>query len=109
LISPAFSLRRISTGNSPSMTFFRISGTHFGQRESVVRGHPSGGFCFSQDLRSGFSDHLGVNKGFGRMEFRVLNTFQATPAAAVTAFSTCLIGLCISVNDSPRMSERLSS
>jgi hypothetical protein len=74
-----------------------ISGTHFGQRESVVRGQPSGGFCFSHDFRRGFSDHLGVNEGFGLIELKVLNTFQAAPAATVTAFSAYLIGLCIFV------------
>src|SRR5665213_674639 len=95
LISPTFSLRRISTGTSPFTILLRISGTHFGQRESVVRGQPSGGFCFSQDFRRGFSDHLGVNDGFGLIELKVLNTFQAAPAARVTAFSAYLIGLCI--------------
>src|SRR5580698_11604964 len=95
LISPAFSVRRISTGNWPFTILLRISGTHFGQRESVVRGQPSGGFCFSQDFRRGFSDHLGVNEGFGLIELKVLNTCHAAPAAMVTAFSAYLIGLCI--------------
>ena len=70
LISPTFSLRRISTGSSPFTILLRISGTHFGQSESVVRGQPSGGFCFSQDFSSGFSDHFGVNDGFGLMELK---------------------------------------
>src|SRR5580698_7153160 len=91
LISPIFSVRRTSTGSSPSRIFLRISGTHFGQSESVVRGHPRGGFCFSQDFRRGFSDHLGVKDAFGLMEFSALNTFHAAPAATVTAFSATLI------------------
>src|SRR5580658_4048190 len=95
LISPTFSFFRISTGSSPLTIFVRISGTHFGQRESVVRGQPSGGFCFSHDFSSGFSDHLGVKDGLGLIELKVLNTCQAAPAATVTAFSTYLIGLCI--------------
>ena len=88
-------MRRISTGTSPLTILLRISGTHFGQSESVVRGQPSGGFCFSHDFRSGFSDHFGVNEGFGLMELNVLNTCHAAPAATVTAFSAYLIGLCI--------------
>ena len=47
LISPTFSLSRISSGSLPSRICWRISGTHFGQSESVVRGQPSGGFDFS--------------------------------------------------------------
>src|SRR5215472_14304429 len=95
LISPTFSLRRISTGTSPSTILLRISGTHFGQRESVVRGQPRTGFCFSHDFRSGLSDHFGVNEGFGLIELNVLKTCQAAPAATVAAFSTYLMGLCI--------------
>src|SRR3984957_14101324 len=98
LISPTLSLRRISTGNSPFTILVRISGTHFGQRESVVRGQPSGGFCFSHDFRSGFSDHFGVKDAFGLIELTVLNTRHAAPAATVTAFSAYLIGLCIRLN-----------
>src|SRR6266700_3367760 len=100
LISPTFSLRRISTGTSPLTILLRISGTHLGQRESVVRGQPSGGFCFSHDFRSGFSDHFGVNEGFGLMELMALKACHPRPAASVTAFSAYLIGLCI-VQSSP--------
>src|SRR5215475_11058329 len=95
LISPTFSFFRISTGSSPSTIFVRISGTHFGQRESVVRGQPSCGFCFSQDFSRGLSDHLGVNEGLGLIELKVLKTFHAAPAATVTAFSAYFMGLCI--------------
>jgi len=49
----------------------------------VVRGQPSCGFCFSHDFSSGFSDHFGVNDGFGLIEFSALNTFHAAPAPAV--------------------------
>src|ERR1039457_4624833 len=37
LISPTFSLRRMSTGSSPFTILVRSSGTHLGQSESVVR------------------------------------------------------------------------
>src|ERR1700722_14431333 len=98
LISPTFSLRRISTGTSPFTILLRISGTHFGQRESVVRGQPSGGFCFSQDFRRGFSDHLGAKEEFGLMEYSPLHTFHAIPAATVTALSASLIAFGIVVS-----------
>src|SRR5271154_3882995 len=93
LISPTFSLRRISTGILPSRICCRISGTHLGHSESVSRGQPSLGFCFSQLFSSGLSDHLGVKDGFGRMELILSNTNHAALAATATGFSTCLIGL----------------
>src|SRR6266849_11035908 len=98
LISPTFSLFRISTGTLPSRICWRISGTHLGHSESVSRGQPSFGFCFSQLFRSGLSDHLGVNDGFWLIEFSLSKTNHAAFAATATAFSTCLIGLvkCIS-------------
>jgi hypothetical protein len=77
LISPTFSLSRISCGNLPSMICCRISGTHFGHSESVVRGQPSGGFSFCHDFSSGLSDHFGVNEGLGRMLFSFSKTDQA--------------------------------
>jgi hypothetical protein len=70
---------------------------HFGQRESVSRGHPSGGFAFCQLFRRGLSDHFGVKDSFWLMLLTASNTFQAAFAATVTAFSTYLIGLCISL------------
>ena len=45
---------------------WRASRTHFGQSESVSRGHPSGGFTFWCDFSSGLSDQAGVNDGFCR-------------------------------------------
>src|ERR1700691_5307866 len=105
LISPTFSLRKISTGSSPFTILVRTSGTHLGQRESVVRGQPSGGFCFSHAFSSGFSDHLGVKDGFGLMELKVLNTCHAAPAATVTAFSAYLIGLCMRLKSPVQLSS----
>src|SRR3954469_7228685 len=93
LISPTFSFIKTSCGKCPSRICCRISGTHLGQRESVVRGQPSGGLVFSYDLSSGFSDHLGVGEGLGLTLFRPSNTTHAPLAAGTTAFSTYLIGL----------------
>src|SRR6185503_1787122 len=95
LISPTFSLSRISVGKWPSRICWRISGTHFGQSESVVRGQPSGGFDFWYDLSSGLSDHLGVGEGLGLMRLKRSRTNHAPDAAIVTAFSTYLTGLCM--------------
>src|SRR5487761_2308162 len=81
LISPAFSFFKISTGSSPLMILLRISGTHFGHSESVSRGQPSFGFCFSQLFSRGLSDHFGVNDGFGLIEFSLSKTNQAALAA----------------------------
>ena len=73
-----------------------VSGTHFGQSESVVRGQPSGGLVFSYDLSRGLSDHLGLGEGFCLIRFRRSNTAHAPVAATVTAFSTYFTGLCMS-------------
>src|SRR5438270_3958881 len=97
LISPTFSFNRISCGSLPSTICWRISGTHLGQRESVVRGHPSGGFCFSYDLSRGLSDHLGVKEGLGLMLLSLSKTCHAPFAATVTAFSTYLMAFGIHV------------
>src|SRR6185369_16575532 len=104
LISPTFSFRRISTGILPSKICWRISGIHFGHSESVSRGQPSFGFCFSQLLRRGLSDHFGTKPGFRLMELIRSKTCQAALAATAITFSTCLIGL---VNvDAPRVIKR---
>ena len=63
LISPTFSFRRTLTSFLPSRIACRASRVHVGHSESVSRGQPSGGFVFSYDLRSGLSDHFGVNDG----------------------------------------------
>src|SRR3954469_6706880 len=73
----------------------RASRTQFGQRESVSRGHPSGGFTFCQDFCSGMSDHFGVKLPFGRTELTVSKSVHAPRAAYVRPFSTYLIGLCM--------------
>src|ERR1700733_7929051 len=93
LISPTFSLSSTSWGSLPSRICWRISGTHLGQRESVERGQPRGGFDFSYDLSRGLSDHLGVGDGLGLMPFKRSNTTHAPLAAATATFSTYLIGL----------------
>src|SRR5271163_2938432 len=95
LISPTFSFIRTSTGSLPSRICCRISGTHFGQSESVERGQPRGGFDFSHDLSRGLSDHFGVGDSFREIRLRRSKTAHAPVAATVTAFSTYLIGLCI--------------
>src|ERR1043166_10345067 len=91
LISPTFSLRKISTGSLPSRMAFRASGTQRGQRESVVRGHPRVGFVFSHDFSSGLSDHFGVKEGFWWIRLTRSKTGEAPLAATLTAFSTYLI------------------
>src|SRR5580704_11081956 len=98
LISPIFSFISTSYGRCPSRICCRISGTHFGQSESVVRGHPSGGFDFSHDFSRGLSDHFGVGDALGRTRFSRSKTAHAPVAATVTAFSTYLIGLCIQLS-----------
>src|SRR5205814_8766356 len=95
LISPTFSLSRISWGRWPSRICCRISGMHLGQSESVERGQPSGGFDFWYDLSSGLSDHLGVGEGFCLTRFKRSKMNHVPLAATVTAFSTYLIGLCM--------------
>src|SRR6476660_3408530 len=81
LISPTFSLSRISCGNLPSTIFCRISGTHLGQSESVERGQPSGGLVFSHDFSKGLSDQLGVNAAAGLIRLARSKTAQAPRAA----------------------------
>src|SRR3954470_1361458 len=95
LISPTFSFINTSCGRWPSRICWRISGTHFGQRESVLRGQPSGGLDFSYDLSSGLSDHLGVKEGL--VLRRVMAAYPTHPTLAtwVSAHSTYLTGLCI--------------
>src|SRR5579863_2721756 len=98
LISPTFSFDNTSTGSLPSRICCRISGTHFGHSESVVRGQPSGGLDFSYDLSSGLSDHLGVGEGLCLIRLNRSNTAHAPVAATVTAFSTYFTGLCMSLS-----------
>src|SRR6201987_5098445 len=100
LISPTFSFMSTSCGRCPSRICWRISGTHFGHSESVLRGQPSGGLDFSYDLSSGLSDHFGVGDGLGLIPFKRSNTTHAPWAAVTTAFSTYLIGLRILASSS---------
>src|SRR5439155_20870321 len=61
------------------------------QSESFCRGQPRVGLVFSQDFKSGLSDHCGVNDGFG---FRLLKNCMALKvmlAALQTAASTVRI------------------
>src|SRR5579862_2741078 len=102
LISPTFSFISTSCGRCPSRICWRISGTHRGHSESVERGQPSGGFDFSYDFNSGLSDHLGVGDGLGLIRLKRSKKNHAPLAVMVTAFSTYLIGLCIS-SRSPRI------
>src|SRR5918911_3806783 len=93
LISPTFSW----TSTDGSMVgalriLLRASMTHFGQRLSVVRGKPSGGFDFCQDLSRGLSDHLGVNDSFGLYWLKNWIELKRPPATVASAFSACLIG-----------------
>src|ERR1017187_1824458 len=69
-----------------------------GQRESVLRGQPSGGLVFSQDLSRGLSDQFGMKPGLRPRALNLSKTTQAAPAAYVRAFSAYLIGLCIWLN-----------
>src|SRR5215213_10282402 len=80
LISPTFSLSRVSRGRVPSRIAWRASRTQVGHSESVWRGHPSGGLVFSWDLSTGLSDHLGVIDGPGLILFSCAKRCQ-TPLA----------------------------
>ncbi len=68
----------------------RISGTHLGHSESVSRGQPSFGFCFSQLFSSGLSDHFGVKDGLRLIELNLSKTNQAALAADGDGFFNVL-------------------
>src|SRR5215467_13337069 len=95
LISPTLSFSRTLTSFFPSRIACRASRVHVGHSESVSRGQPSGGFVFSYDFSSGFSDQAGVNDGFCLILFNPLKTVHAPFAAIDRPFSTYLIGLCM--------------
>src|SRR3982751_6088971 len=101
LISPTFSFSSTLTSFLPSRISCRASRTHVGHSESVSRGHPSGGFVFWYDFRSGLSAHLGVKDGVCAILFRLLNTNQAPFAVSESPFSKYLIGACMQL--SPRL------
>ncbi len=93
LISPTFSWTRIDGSIVGAFRILlRASMTHFGHKLSVVRGKPSGGFDFCQDLSSGLSDHLGVNDSFGLYWLKNWIVLKRPPATVASAFSACLIG-----------------
>src|SRR6202043_4047430 len=69
----------------------RASLTQSGQSESVCRGQPRVGLVFSQDFRSGLSDHFGVNDGFGLRLLKNWMALKVIPAALHTAASTVRI------------------
>ena len=66
----------------------RASFTQPGQSESVCRGKPSVGLVFSHDFSNGFSDHFGVNEGFGLNLLKNCSVSKATPAVLLIARST---------------------
>src|ERR1044072_7223226 len=66
LISPTFSCTRTDGAiGGADRILLRASMTHFGHKLSVVRGKPSGGLDFCQDLSRGLSDHFGMKDSFG--------------------------------------------
>src|SRR4030095_1910454 len=75
----------------PDVIASRASFTQMGHSESVSRGHPSTGFVFCQDFKSGFSVHFGVNVGFGLKRLKYCTTSKALPALKQTAASTYFI------------------
>src|SRR5207245_69192 len=91
LISPTFSFIRSRQSFLPWMMASRASLTQSGQSESVCRGQPSVGLVFSQDLRSGLSDHFGVKDGFGLYLLKNWIALKVAPAAEQTAASTARI------------------
>src|SRR5229473_7607807 len=91
LISPTFSFMRSRQSFLPLMISSRASLTQSGQSESVCRGQPRVGLVFSQDFRSGLSDHFGVKDGFGLRLLKNWIALKVTPAALQTAASTARI------------------
>src|SRR3954463_957191 len=79
LISPTFSLSRTLTSFFPSRISCRASRVHTGQSESVSRGHPSGGFVFWYDFRSGFFPPLGVEDRGCANFFKLLDKKHGPP------------------------------
>src|SRR5499425_1086696 len=90
LISPTFSLIRSRQSFLPWMMASRASLTQSGQSESVCRGQPSVGLVFSQDFKSGLSDHFGVNDGFGLYLLKNWMVLKVALAVLQTAQSIVL-------------------
>src|SRR6266436_2049408 len=91
LISPTFSFMRSRQSFLPLIISSRASFTQSGQSESVCRGQPRVGLVFSQDFKSGLSDHFGVNDGFGLRLLKNWIALKVAPAAVQTAASTARI------------------
>src|ERR1700683_183606 len=87
LISPTFSCTKSVQSFVPFIIASRASCTQEGHKESVVRGQPSVGLDFSQDFSIGFSDHLGMNEGFGRYLLKNLIVSKVIPAVLHSAQS----------------------
>src|ERR1700740_2106816 len=90
LISPTFSCIKSRQSFLPGMMASRASLTQSGQSESVCRGHPSVGLVFSQDFKSGLSDHFGGKDGFGLYLLKNWIVLKVAPAALQTAQSIVL-------------------
>src|ERR1700684_2995949 len=97
LISPTFSCTRSVQSFVPLMMASRASFTQSGHRESVVRGQPSVGFDFSQDLSSGLSDHFGVNDGFGLRLLKNCIVLNVMPAVLHSVQSNVFHSLVLTV------------
>src|SRR5579862_9163804 len=89
LISPACSLTRTSRSRAPERIRARVSRTHVGHNESVVRGHPSAGEVRSQLFDSGAGAHEGWKVPLGTGRLRVWNTCHAAFARCDAAVSSC--------------------
>src|SRR5947207_3349706 len=76
LTSPTFWWSNLVQSTAPLMIVSRASLTHWGQSESVWRGHPSTGFVFCQDFSKGFSVHFGVKEGLGLKRLPGMHDFH---------------------------------
>src|SRR5215472_11496456 len=90
LISPTFSCIKSRQSFLPWMMDSRASLTQSGHSESVCRGQPRVGFVFSQDFKSGLSDHFGVKDGFGLYLLKNCTMSKVASAALQTAQSRVL-------------------
>ena len=87
LISPTCSLTSASMLLRPERMASRVSRTHVGHSESVVRGQPSCGDVRSWLLSSGASAHFGRNDLVGTRRLTDWRTGQRNLAAPVSAIS----------------------
>src|SRR6266849_952046 len=94
LISPTFSFMRSRQSFLPLMISSRASLTQSGQSESVCRGQPRVGLVFSQDFKSGLSDHCGVTDGFGLYLLKYWMVLKV-PAAALQTAQSIVLRICV--------------